>query len=42
MQKKKTVGWKYVWVFESKILASKEDGSRVIHIRSESDISKMC
>lgn len=41
IQKKKSSHWKYVWVSESKILARKEDGSRVVQIRTEADLCKI-
>lgn len=41
IQKKKSCHWKYVWVSESKILARKEDGSRVVQIRTEADLCKI-
>lgn len=41
IQKKKETGWKFVWTSGGKVLARKDEGSRVIHIADEASLTKI-
>ncbi|XP_075741524.1 uncharacterized protein LOC142791094 [Rhipicephalus microplus] len=39
--KKKAANWRFVWTNDGRILARKDEGSRVLHIRDASDVEKI-